>query len=90
MSSWASRAPKCSRAPSRGFSDIVEGIVYALLIRIEQREFVGVEMVSSEKGPPRKVCSINELGRDQPTDFWGTWSALADRIEQLREREASL
>src|SRR5690606_26190908 len=68
-----------------GFSEIVEGTVYALLVRIEQRGFVGVEKVLSEKGPPRKVFTLNPKGRDQLAEFWKTWSFLQDRIEQLRE-----
>ena len=48
----------------QGFSDIAEGTVYALLVRIEQRGFVDVEKVPSEKGPPRKVYSLNAQGRD--------------------------
>ncbi|MFL6081451.1 MAG: PadR family transcriptional regulator [Ornithinibacter sp.] len=69
----------------RGFTDIAEGTVYALLIRVEQRGLVDVEKVPSEKGPPRKVYSLNDKGRAQLDDFWGTWSFLRDRIEQLRE-----
>lgn len=68
-----------------GFSEIVEGTVYALLVRIEQRGFVDVEKVPSEKGPPRKVFTLNPKGRDQLAEFWRTWSFLQDRIEQLRE-----
>ncbi|MFC7639826.1 PadR family transcriptional regulator [Streptosporangium lutulentum] len=41
----------------QGFSDIAEGTVYALLIRIEQRGLVDVKKVPSDKGPPRKVYS---------------------------------
>ncbi|NLU79016.1 PadR family transcriptional regulator [Micromonospora sp. HNM0581] len=67
----------------RGFSDIAEGTIYALLVRIEQRGFVNVEKVPSEKGPPRKVYSLNAKGRQQLADFWRTWRVLADRIEQL-------
>ena len=48
-----------ARLREQGFSDIVEGTVYALLVRIEQRGFVDVEKVPSEKGPPRKVYSLN-------------------------------
>jgi len=68
-----------------GFSDIAEGTVYALLIRIEQRGFVDVEKVPSEKGPPRKVYSLNAQGQAYLEDFWRTWSFLAERLEQLRE-----
>jgi PadR family transcriptional regulator PadR len=69
----------------QGFSDIAEGTVYALLIRIEQRGLVDVEKVPSEKGPPRKVYSLNEQGQDNLEEFWRTWSFLTERIEQLRE-----
>ncbi len=47
----------------QGFTDIAEGTVYALLLRIEQRGLVDVEKVPSEKGPPRKVYSVNHTGR---------------------------
>ena len=73
-----------ARLRELGFSDIVEGTVYALLVRIEQRGLVDVEKVPSEKGPPRKVYTLNVQGRDQLAEFWRTWSFLAGRIEQLR------
>lgn len=69
----------------QGFSDIAEGTVYALLIRIEQRGLVDVEKVPSEKGPPRKVYSLNVQGREYLGEFWRTWSFLTQRLEQLRE-----
>ena len=69
----------------KGFADIAEGTVYALLIRIEQRGFVDVEKVPSEKGPPRKVYSLNAQGRAQLDEFWKTWRFLAQRLEQLHE-----
>jgi PadR family transcriptional regulator PadR len=69
----------------KGFADIAEGTVYALLIRVEQRGFVDVEKVPSEKGPPRKVYSLNAQGRAQLDDFWRTWSFLAEQLAQLRD-----
>jgi PadR family transcriptional regulator PadR len=71
----------------KGFSDIAEGTVYALLVRVEQRGLVDVEKVPSEKGPPRKVYSLNARGREQLDEFWRTWSFLAERLHQLREGE---
>lgn len=68
----------------QGFTDIAEGTVYALLIRVEQRGLVDVEKVPSEKGPPRKVYSLNAAGADHLEDFWRTWSFLAERLDQLR------
>jgi PadR family transcriptional regulator PadR len=69
----------------QGFTDIAEGTVYALLLRFEQRGFVDVQKVPSEKGPPRKVYSLNAQGRDYLEEFWRTWSFLAERLTQLHE-----
>ncbi|WP_111719874.1 PadR family transcriptional regulator [Homoserinimonas sp. OAct 916] len=69
----------------QGFTDLVEGTVYALLIRIEQRGYVDVTKEPSEKGPPRKVYTLNAQGREYLEEFWNTWSFLAERLEQLRQ-----
>jgi PadR family transcriptional regulator, regulatory protein PadR len=74
-----------ARLREQGFSDIAEGTVYALLIRIEQRGLVDVEKVPSEKGPPRKVYSLNTQGQDYLEEFRRTWSFLTERLEQLHE-----
>ena len=74
-----------ARLRDMGFSDVAEGTVYALLIRVEQRNLVDVEKHPSEKGPPRKVYSLNAAGQDYLDEFWRTWSFLADQLEQLRQ-----
>jgi PadR family transcriptional regulator PadR len=73
-----------ARLRQMGFSDIAEGTVYALLIRIEQRGLVDVETRPSEKGPPRKVYSLNTRGQEYLDEFWRTWGFLVERLEQLR------
>lgn len=70
---------------AQGFTDIAEGTVYALLIRVEQKGLVDVEKVPSEKGPPRKVYSLNARGREELAEFWRTWGFLAQRLERLHE-----
>jgi PadR family transcriptional regulator PadR len=69
----------------RGFSDIAEGTVYALLLRIEHKGLVDVEKIPSEKGPPRKVYSLNAQGQGYLNEFWRSWSFLTERLEQLHE-----
>ena len=71
---------------NEGFSDIAEGTVYALLIRVEQRGLVDVEKVPSEKGPPRKVYCLNAKGQAYLEEFWRTWSFLTERIEHLHDQ----
>jgi PadR family transcriptional regulator PadR len=71
----------------QGFTDIAEGTVYALLVRIEQKGLVDVKKRPSEKGPPRKVYSLNEQGKHELEEFWRTWSFLAERIERLHSTD---
>lgn len=73
-----------ARLREQGFTDIAEGTVYALLVRVEQRGLVDVEKVPSEKGPPRKVYSLNDRGHEYLDDFWETWSFLSAQLGQLR------
>ncbi|WP_336662443.1 PadR family transcriptional regulator [Leucobacter sp. USHLN154] len=68
----------------RGFDDIAEGTIYALLVRIEQKGLVSVEKVPSEKGPPRKVYSLGDAGRARLAEFWESWDFLAAHIDALR------
>ncbi|RBQ18652.1 PadR family transcriptional regulator [Spongiactinospora rosea] len=69
----------------QGFTDIAEGTIYALLVRVEQRGLVDVQKVPSDKGPPRKVYSVNVQGQEYLQEFWRTWSFLAERLERLRK-----
>ena len=74
-----------ARLREQGFADIAEGTVYALLIRLEQKSLVDVEKVPSEKGPPRKVYTVNAQGREYLDEFWRTWGFLADRLARLHQ-----
>lgn len=67
-----------------GFVEIAEGTVYALLVRVEQKGLVDVEKVPSEKGPPRKVFTLNAKGIAELAEFWSTWAFLTERIDHLR------
>ncbi len=76
-----------ARLREQGFSDIAEGTVYAVLVRIEQRDLVDVAKVPSVKGPPRKVYSLNAAGQHHLVEFWRTWSFLAGQLDKLHEGE---
>ncbi|KIP90322.1 PadR family transcriptional regulator [Microbacterium sp. MEJ108Y] len=78
-----------TRVRDHGFTDIAEGTIYALLVRVEQKKLVDVEKVPSEKGPPRKVYSLNPAGTQELEEFWKTWSFLTQRIDSLRTAVAN-
>lgn len=76
-----------TRLREMGLTGIAEGTVYALLIRIEQRGLADVERHPSEKGPPRKVYSLNAQGQAYLEEFWQTWSLLTTQLKRLHEGE---
>ena len=70
-----------------GFSDVVEGTVYTILLRLEKNQLVTVVKRPSDKGPPRKFFSLNEAGRLELRRFWERWDFVVSRIGRLREED---
>ncbi|MGW5367658.1 PadR family transcriptional regulator [Streptomyces sp. NPDC004009] len=68
-----------------GFTDVVEGTVYTILLRLERNGLVQVTKRRSEVGPPRKFYALNDAGRDELTRFWAKWQYVSSRIDRLRE-----
>ncbi|WP_199443511.1 PadR family transcriptional regulator [Umezawaea beigongshangensis] len=68
-----------------GFADVVEGTVYAILLRLEKNGLVQVTRRPSELGPPRKFYALNDAGRAELARFWAKWEYVTSRIDELRE-----
>ncbi|WP_329005341.1 PadR family transcriptional regulator [Kribbella sp. NBC_00709] len=68
-----------------GFSDVIEGTVYTILLRLEKNGFVQVTKRPSEVGPPRKFYALKDAGREELAKFWVKWEYLSARIDQLKE-----
>ncbi|BCI60332.1 PadR family transcriptional regulator [Solibaculum mannosilyticum] len=68
-----------------GFTDVVEGTVYTILIRLEKNKLVNVQKKRSELGPPRKFYSLNDAGREELRIFWEKWEFISSRINKLKE-----
>ena len=67
-----------------GFEDVVEGTVYTILIRLEKNNLVNMQKKKSELGPPKKLYSLNEAGREELKLFWQKWDFLESKINNLR------
>ena len=70
-----------------GFEDVVEGTVYTILIRLEKNNLVNMQKKKSELGPPKKLYSLNEAGREELKLFWQKWDFLESKINNLRENK---
>lgn len=68
-----------------GFTDIVEGTVYTILIRLEKNKLVNFEKKPSDIGPPRKFYTINDAGRKELNLIWEKWEFVSAKINELKE-----
>lgn len=70
-----------------GFSDIVEGTVYTILLRLEKNKLVNITKKPSDMGPPRKFFMLNEAGKKELKSFWEKWEFVSSRINYLKEKQ---
>lgn len=70
-----------------GFTDVVEGTVYTILMRLEKNALVAVRKKPSDMGPPRKFFTLNTAGYEELQRFWEKWHFVASKINQLKENE---
>lgn len=68
-----------------GFTDVVEGTVYTILVRLEKNKLVNTEKKPSEIGPPRKFYSLTDEGRKELEKFWAKWEFVSSKINELKE-----
>lgn len=69
-----------------GFTDVVEGTVYTILIRLEKNSLVRFEKKSSAVGPPRKFYSLTGAGQKELVLFWAKWEFVSSKINELRSK----
>lgn len=75
------------RLNALGFTDVVEGTVYTILIRLEKNKLVEITKKPSDMGPPRKFFSLNDAGRAELKRFWEKWGFVAAKLNQLKEEQ---
>lgn len=68
-----------------GFSDVVDGTVYTILVRLEKNKLVEITKKKSDMGPPRKFFTLNDAGREELRKFWEKWEFVSTKINQLKE-----
>jgi len=72
---------------SMGFTDVVVGTVYTILLRFERNKLVEVTKRRSKVGPPRKFFALNDAGCEELRRFWQKWEFLSSRINELKEKK---
>jgi len=67
-----------------GFTEVVEGTVYTILVRLEKNKLVSIEKKPSDMGPPRKFYSLTKAGREELRLIWAKWDFVSSKINELR------
>jgi DNA-binding PadR family transcriptional regulator len=75
------------RLNALGFTDVVDGTVYTILMRLEKNALVDIQKRASEIGPPRKFFTLNETGKKELQMFWERWGFVVSKLEQLRKQK---
>lgn len=72
----------------KGFSELTEGTLYPLLLRLERQGYIVSEMRDSTLGPKRKYYLITEEGKAYLAEFEKEYFSL-DKIVRdiLKEKE---
>ncbi len=68
-----------------GFTEVVDGTVYTILVRLEKNKLVDIAQKPSDMGPPRKFFTLNDTGREELQRFWEKWEFVASKINELKE-----
>jgi PadR family transcriptional regulator, regulatory protein PadR len=74
------------RLNALGFSDVVDGTVYTILVRLEKQKLVDTHKKPSDMGPPRKFFALNEAGSAELERFWARWNFMAAKVKELKEQ----
>ena len=71
-----------------GFSDLTEGTLYPLLLRLERKGLIAAEYRAGSGGPSRKYYQLTPDGAQCLAEFvaaWQTTGAAVNRILQDKE-----
>lgn len=69
-----------------GFSEVSEGTIYPLLLRLEKSGLIEAEYRESSVGPKRKYFSITEIGLDEMKNFLEGWKELEKAVNKLFDK----
>lgn len=62
-----------SSLQEKGFTEVKEGTIYPLLLRLEKNGYICSEFRVSEIGPSRKYYRITDTGRQHLVEFQEAW-----------------
>lgn len=66
-----------------GLSDVSEGSIYPILLRLQKEKSIVGEMRKSENGPKRKYYSLTKDGEEALNTFIHNWSSIKTPVDRI-------
>jgi PadR family transcriptional regulator PadR len=70
-----------------GLSDISEGSIYPILLRLQKEKLIIGEMKKSATGPRRKYYQLTVEGHQALEDFIKHWNAIKEPVDLIIKME---
>lgn len=70
-----------------GLTEISEGTIYPVLLRLQKNGFITGEMRPSETGPNRKYYVLTNEGKDELNNIRKQWAKMAPAVNTILFKE---
>ena len=71
----------------KGFTDLTEGTLYPLLLRLERQKLIYAELKESSVGPKRKYYFVTDEGKQYLEEFGREYFLLDKIVKNIMENE---
>jgi PadR family transcriptional regulator PadR len=72
-----------NKLQSYGFTEVREGTIYPLLVRLENKKIVRSCFKESPLGPKRKYYALTPMGSDLLVDFIHVWRDVKNAVDNI-------
>ncbi|WP_164671016.1 PadR family transcriptional regulator [Virgibacillus doumboii] len=72
-----------------GLSDVSEGSIYPILLRLQKENLIHGEMKKSESGPKRKYYYLTDKGHEALEQFIQNWEMIKRPVDNIIEKRDS-
>lgn len=71
-----------------GFTDVKEGTLYPLLLRLEKKNLIIATFKPSPLGPKRKYYHLTEEGKKYVAEFYQIWQEVTGAVDDIFDRQS--
>lgn len=71
------------RLQEYGFTDVKEGTLYPLFLRLEKKKLITATFKPSPLGPKRKYYTLTDEGREYVAGFYQIWREVEDAVDRI-------